>query len=114
LSFDNNGFVNLHSAISELGTALKSPKLKCLEWSRNAIVSVEDMALFTQVLSQSDAVDELKFTMSGDDMSGDKIAQALLSGVDFSTYKVLDFSGNCVAVHKPSDLSLRRLRSDSP
>ncbi|EJK53706.1 hypothetical protein THAOC_26798 [Thalassiosira oceanica] len=51
----------MRGAISELGKALKSPKLKSLTWYRNPIGSVEDMNLFTRALSQSNALDELTF-----------------------------------------------------
>ncbi|EJK68648.1 hypothetical protein THAOC_10153, partial [Thalassiosira oceanica] len=63
--FTNNEFIDMRGmrgmrgAISELGNALKSPKLKCLTWSENPIHNTEDMTLFTQVLSQSEALDKL-------------------------------------------------------
>ena len=56
VDFSHNGFTNLHGAISELGNALKSSKLKSLQWDRNPIASTEDMTLFTRVLSQNNAV----------------------------------------------------------
>ncbi|EJK48282.1 hypothetical protein THAOC_32936, partial [Thalassiosira oceanica] len=87
--FSNNGFTNMQGAISELGNALKSQELKTLEWSESPIESAEDMTLFTRVLSQNSALDELSFFRNGNEN-----AQALLSGVDFSTYKVLNFRGN--------------------
>ncbi|EJK76400.1 hypothetical protein THAOC_01840, partial [Thalassiosira oceanica] len=87
--FENIRLTNMRDAICELGKALKSPKLKSLMWSGHPIESTEDMTLFMRVLSQSDAVDKLKITRNGNDN-----AQALLSGVDFSTYKVLDLWGN--------------------
>ncbi|EJK48637.1 hypothetical protein THAOC_32546, partial [Thalassiosira oceanica] len=98
--FLDNGFANMRGAISELGKALKSPKLKSLTWSENPIESTEDMTLFTRVLSQKSALDELKFTWNSNDN-----AQALLSGVDFSTYKVLDFSGNNLQTNGRTDIS---------
>ncbi|EJK65360.1 hypothetical protein THAOC_13785 [Thalassiosira oceanica] len=58
------------------------------------------MTLFTQFLSQNSALDELKFTWNSNDN-----AQALLSGVDFSTYKVLDFSGNNLQTNGRTDIS---------
>ncbi|EJK59539.1 hypothetical protein THAOC_20218 [Thalassiosira oceanica] len=87
--FRSNRFTNMRGAISELGNALNSPKLKCLDWSDNPIESTEDMNLFMRVLSQSNSIDQLEFTVNGNDN-----AQALLSGVDFSLHKLLDFSGN--------------------
>ncbi|EJK55345.1 hypothetical protein THAOC_24931 [Thalassiosira oceanica] len=97
VSFENNRFTNMRGAIIELENALKSPKLKCLTWYRNPIVSVEDMNLFTRALSRSDAVDELTFTRNG---NGN--AQALLSVVDFSRYKLLNFSSNYLRGHVSS------------
>jgi len=99
VSFDSVAFTNLHGAISELGNALKSSKLKSLQWDRKPIASTEDMTLFTRVLSQNNSVDELKFTRNGNDNT-----QALLSGVDFSTYKVLDFSNNNLQTNGRTDI----------
>ncbi|EJK48642.1 hypothetical protein THAOC_32542 [Thalassiosira oceanica] len=87
--FENIRFVNVRGAISELGKALKSPNLKSLSWYESLIESTEDMTLFTQFLTQSNAVNELHFNENGNEN-----AHALLSGVDFSRYKVLDFSYN--------------------
>ncbi|EJK52072.1 hypothetical protein THAOC_28701, partial [Thalassiosira oceanica] len=74
VSFENSQFTNMRGAISELGKALKSPKLKSLTWYRNPIGSVEDMNLFTRALSQSNALDELTFMWNSNEN-----AQALLS-----------------------------------
>ncbi|EJK69452.1 hypothetical protein THAOC_09290, partial [Thalassiosira oceanica] len=97
--FTNNGFPNLRGAIIELENALQSPKLKSLSWYRNPIESVEDMNLFTQALSRSNAVDELTFTWNGNEN-----AWALLSGVDFSTYKVLSLCGNDLLTNGRTDI----------
>ncbi|EJK47650.1 hypothetical protein THAOC_33615 [Thalassiosira oceanica] len=86
-------------AISQLGNALKSPKLKCLEWYENPIESTEDMNQFTRVLSQSDAVDELSFGRNSNEN-----AHAILSGVDFSTYKVFNLWGNNLQTNGRTDI----------
>ncbi|EJK55835.1 hypothetical protein THAOC_24383, partial [Thalassiosira oceanica] len=103
--FTNNEFIDMRGmrgmrgAISELGNALKSPKLKCLTWSENPIHNTEDMTLFTQVLSQSEALDKLKFARNGNANT-----QALLSGVDFSRYNVLDFGDNNLQTNGRTDI----------
>ncbi|KAL7544952.1 hypothetical protein ACHAWF_008321 [Thalassiosira exigua] len=101
--FFDNGFVNMRDAIGELGKALKSTKLKSLNWSGNPIQSVEDMTLFTRILSQSSALDELYFSRNTNEN-----AQALLSGVDFSTYKVLNLWGNNLQPNGRTDIPGRR------
>ncbi|EJK45877.1 hypothetical protein THAOC_35487 [Thalassiosira oceanica] len=97
--FEDIGFTTLQAAFRELGNALKSPKLKCLDWSQNPIHNTDDMSLFMRILSQSDVVEELFFNGNGNDN-----AQALLSGVDFSTYKLLDFSGNDLQTNGGTDI----------
>ena len=97
---ENVGFTNLRDAIVELGKALKSTKLKYLDWTENPIESTEDMALFTRVLSQCDTVDEVTFSRNGNEN-----AQALLSGVDLSTYKVLNLSCNNMQTNGRTDIS---------
>ncbi|EJK61341.1 hypothetical protein THAOC_18198 [Thalassiosira oceanica] len=99
VSFDTVGFANLRGAISELGNALKSLGLKYLKWSGIPIESLEDMTLFARVLSQSNAVDQLEFAENGNENT-----QALLTGVDFSTYKVLDFSDNNLQTNGRTDI----------
>ncbi|EJK61614.1 hypothetical protein THAOC_17865, partial [Thalassiosira oceanica] len=99
VSFEYNQFTNMRGAIIELGEALRSPKLKSFTWCENPIESIEDMNLFTRVLSQSSALDELKFTENGNEN-----AHALLSGVDFSTYKVLNFSDNSLRMNGRTDI----------
>ncbi|EJK60497.1 hypothetical protein THAOC_19136 [Thalassiosira oceanica] len=51
--FISNRFANMRGAIGELGNALKSQKIKSLTWSENPIESMEDMNLFTRVLSSN-------------------------------------------------------------
>ncbi|EJK51002.1 hypothetical protein THAOC_29875 [Thalassiosira oceanica] len=89
----------MRDAINELGNALQSQKLKSLSWYRNPIGSVEDMNLFTRALSQSNALDELRFLWNGNEN-----AQALLSGVDFSMYKVLNLYGNNLRMNGRTDI----------
>ena len=93
-------FQNLQAAISELGDALlESPKLKELEWCDNPIESTEDMAQFMRVLSQKEAVDELRFNRNGNENT-----LALLSDVDFSTYKYLDLRDNDLQTNGRTDI----------
>ena len=99
VDFSHNGFTNLHGAISELGNALKSSKLKSLQWDRNPIASTEDMTLFTRVLSQNNAVDELIFNGNGNENT-----HALMAGVDFSTYKILNLGGNSLQTNGRTDI----------
>ncbi|EJK45480.1 hypothetical protein THAOC_35903, partial [Thalassiosira oceanica] len=99
VSFSNVGFANMRGAISELGIALESPKLKSFTWCENPIESTEDMNLFTRVLSQNSALDELEFTKNGNEN-----AHALLSGVDFSTYKILNLSSNSLKTYGRTDI----------
>ncbi|EJK51061.1 hypothetical protein THAOC_29804, partial [Thalassiosira oceanica] len=100
VEFRDNAFANMRDAISELGKSLKSRKLKSLEWLQNRIESTEDMNLFTRVLTHSNAVDKLTFTSNG---NGN--AQALLAGVDFSRYKVLNLFGNDLRTNGQTDIS---------
>ncbi|EJK55344.1 hypothetical protein THAOC_24930, partial [Thalassiosira oceanica] len=99
VEFRDNAFANMRDAISELGKSLKSRKLKNLEWLQNRIESTEDMNLFTRVLTHSITVDKLTFASNGNDN-----AQALLSGVDFSTYKLLNFCGNDLQTNGRTDI----------
>ncbi|EJK43699.1 hypothetical protein THAOC_37829, partial [Thalassiosira oceanica] len=99
VSFDTVDFTNLRGAISELGNALKSQGLKYLKWSAIPIESVEDMTLFTRVLSQSNSIDHLEFTENGNEN-----ARVLLSDVDFSMYKSLDFSDNDLQTNGRTDI----------
>ncbi|EJK70400.1 hypothetical protein THAOC_08244, partial [Thalassiosira oceanica] len=100
VEFHDNGFANMQDAISELGKSLKkSRQLKSLEWSRNPIHNTEDMSLFIRVLSQGNTVDKLKFTLNSNEN-----AQAVLSGVEFSTYKVLDFRYNNLQTNGRTDI----------
>ncbi|EJK77310.1 hypothetical protein THAOC_00864 [Thalassiosira oceanica] len=99
VSFHTVEFTNLRGAISELGNALKSQELKYLKWSEIPIESVEDMTLFTRVLSQSNAVDQLEFAENGNEN-----ARVLLSDVDFSMYKSLDFSFNDLQMNGRTDI----------
>ena len=98
--FSDVSFTNLRGAISELGNALESPSLKYLAWNENPIESTEDMTRFARALSQSDTIDELVFNENGN-----ANAQALLSGVDLSTYKVLNLSGNSLQTNGRTDIS---------
>ncbi|EJK48122.1 hypothetical protein THAOC_33110, partial [Thalassiosira oceanica] len=88
ISFCRNGFTNMRGAIIELGKALESPQLKHFTWSENPIESIQDMNLLTRVLSQSN-INELTFRWSSNEN-----AQALLSGINFSRYKLLNLGGN--------------------
>ncbi|EJK58551.1 hypothetical protein THAOC_21315, partial [Thalassiosira oceanica] len=99
VSFCDNEFTNIQGAIIELGNALKSPQLKSLTWSQNPIESVEDMNLFTRVLTQSNSVDKLKFTWNGNENT-----QALLSGVNFSRYKLLNLGSNTLQTNGRTDI----------
>ncbi|EJK75031.1 hypothetical protein THAOC_03259, partial [Thalassiosira oceanica] len=99
VSFDTVGFTNLRGALIQLGEALKSPTLKSLEWHENSIRSTEDMSLFMRALSQSSAVNELSFQANGNEN-----ASSLLSGVDFSTYKVLNIGGNSLETNGRTDI----------
>ncbi|EJK73646.1 hypothetical protein THAOC_04719 [Thalassiosira oceanica] len=100
ISFSNNGFTNMRGAIIEMENALQSPKLKSLDWYRNPIGSMEDMTLFTRVLAQSNSVEELTFRWNSNENT-----QALLSGVDFSGYKVLNLGGNNLQTNGRTDIS---------
>ncbi|EJK52534.1 hypothetical protein THAOC_28176, partial [Thalassiosira oceanica] len=71
----------------------------CLDWSENPIESTEEMSLFTRALSQSDTVEQLIFAGNGNEN-----AQALLLGVDFSTYKVLNLRGNNLQTNGRTDI----------
>ena len=100
VDFSHNQFTNWQRAISELGNALKSSKLRSFTWSGNRIETTEDMTLLTRVLSQKHtALDELLFTGNGNEN-----AQALLSGVDFSTYKILGLSWNNLQTNGRTDI----------
>ncbi|EJK74218.1 hypothetical protein THAOC_04116 [Thalassiosira oceanica] len=100
VSFSDNRFTNMRGAINELGKALQSPQLKHLIWSGHTIETTEDMTLFTQVLTQSNSVEELTFRWNSNEN-----AQALLSGVDFSTYKALNLCGNNLRTNGRTDIS---------
>ncbi|EJK59541.1 hypothetical protein THAOC_20220 [Thalassiosira oceanica] len=97
--FSNNEFTNMHAAISELENALKSRKLKSLSWSQNRIEYAEDMNLFTRALSRSNSVEELTFRWNSNEN-----AQALLTGVDFSSYKVLNLFANNLRTNGRTDI----------
>ncbi|EJK58871.1 hypothetical protein THAOC_20970 [Thalassiosira oceanica] len=99
VEFRDNGFANMQDAISELGKALKSRQLKSLAWLQNSIESTEDMNLFTRVLSRSNAVDKLTFARNSNEN-----AQALLSDVDFSRYKLLNLSSNDLQTNGRTDI----------
>ncbi|EJK66610.1 hypothetical protein THAOC_12458 [Thalassiosira oceanica] len=89
------------AAISELGKALKSPKLKSLTWSGNPIESTEEMTLFTQALSQSNSVEALTFAWN----INNENAQAPLLDVGFSRYKLLALRGNNLQTNGRTNIS---------
>ncbi|EJK45220.1 hypothetical protein THAOC_36174, partial [Thalassiosira oceanica] len=99
VSFKRIRFPNMRGAINDLGMALKSPMLKYLEWSRNPLYNTEDMTLFTRALSQSNTIDELRFTWNGNENT-----HALLTGVDFSSYKALNFNCNSLQTNGRTDI----------
>ena len=110
-------FTNMRDTILALRNLLKkSKKIKSLLWSENPIESVEDMAAFTQMLSdrQPDrqnrqiVLDELRF-----DENGNENTQALLAGVDLSKYKKLDFYGNNLQTNGRADIP-NLIASNSP
>ena len=62
--------------------------------------STEDMTLLAQVISQNNALDELYFVENNNENT-----HALLSGVDFSTYKILYLSENNLQTNGRTDIA---------
>ena len=99
VAFTRIHFTNVGAAILALrNMLLYSPQVKSLVWSEIPIDSVDDMALFTQMLSDR-PVEELNFVLNGDGN-----AQALLEGADLSKYKRLRLRGNNLRTNGRADI----------
>ncbi|EJK58602.1 hypothetical protein THAOC_21259 [Thalassiosira oceanica] len=101
IAFTRIEFTNIRAAIQSLRTMLRRSSLvQSLEWSGIPIESVDDMALFVQMISERHSVlEKLDFGWNGDGN-----AQALLAGVDLSKYKSLDFDGNNIQTNGRADI----------
>ena len=100
VGFFRINFTNMRRAIRELGRVLKNVRVKSLKWTEIPIESADDMVLFTQMLSDGVALDELRF-----DQNGHENTQAILSSVDLSKYKKLDFEDNHLRTNGRADIS---------
>ena len=102
VSFFHINFTNMRHAILALGCVLKSNvNIKAFGWIDMPIETVDDMVLFTQMLSNGGAsLDELAFVRNGNENT-----QALLASVDLSNYKKLDFEENNLRTSGLPDIS---------
>jgi len=100
ITFHNNHFANMRDAIDQLDAALKSSKVKSLEWSANPIESPDDMALFTQLLSHRKTIlDKLYFSQNSHENTW-----MILNGVDLKAFKLLSFSENNLQTNGREDI----------
>ena len=100
ITFHNNQFVNMREAIDQLGMAMKSSKVKSLEWSANPIESPDTMAVFAQLLSHRKTnLDELYFSQNGHENTW-----TILNDVDLKSFKLLSFSENNLQTNGRRDI----------
>jgi len=104
VAFSRIEFENMRDAILALRNMLKySPKVRSLVWSEIPIESADDMALFTQMISELSErqldFEELRF-----DWNGSGNAQAILAGVDLSKYKRIELRGNNLRTNGRADI----------
>ena len=104
VAFSRIQFANTRDAILALRNMLiYSPQVKSLVWSEIPIESADDMALFTQMISELSErqldFEELRF-----DWNGSGNAQALLAGVDLSKYKRIELRGNNLRTNGRADI----------